>query len=758
MSLIPPHRSETDRSAAIGNHATAGPRLQSRRLDRFLEWLITLGGLSVIAAVLLIAFYLVYKVVPMFQLASIGLTAEFSLPQLASGASIYLSSDEQLQSGFRLTRSGEAIFFSLVDGSPVHSLQLPLPAGAFISSVAVDTDAGGLLALGLNNGSVMLLRRDDELGYVGQQRTTTPRIEYPYGRDTFELVAGADLRALAVREDQDGALLVAQTAGVLSAALLRKPTALASRPVLQALPLVLPSMPVAKKLLLSHDKRWLALLDKRGGIHAALLQPGQEASIVSVQPGTGGVQDIGWMLGGQSLVSLGDDGVATQWFMLRNAPPHANTLQLARVREFTAGSAPLLHFAAEPGRKGFASIDDTGTLSLFNTTAERQLLRLHLTDKAIVAMALSPRADALLLETVDGRLALWSINNQYPEVSSSALWSKVWYEGYPEPEYVWQSSSASTNFEPKLSLVPLVFGTLKAAFYAMLIATPLALGGAIFTAYFMAPVMRAKVKPLIELMEALPTVILGFLAGLWLAPVLESHMIGVFLLLLALPAIILLVAVAWHLLPLSVSTRIPQGWQAAFLIPVIVLAGWSCFAVSPVVEQSLFGGDFVAWLTQDLGVRFDQRNALVVGIAMGFAIIPTIFSIAEDAIFSVPRHLTLGALALGAKPWQTLAEVILPMASPAIFSALIIGFGRAIGETMIVLMATGNTPIMDVNIFEGMRTLAATIAMEIPEAEVDSSHYRVLFLAGFVLFAMTFVFNTIAELISYRLRVKYSRI
>jgi phosphate transport system permease protein len=758
MSLIPPYNSETDRSSALGNHATAGARIQSRLLDRFLEWLITLGGLSVIAAVLLIAFYLVYKVVPMFQPASIDLTTEFSLPQLASGASIYLSSDEHLQSGFRLTRSGEAIFFSLVDGSPGHILQLPLPAGALISTVAVDTDAGGLLALGLDNGSVMLLRRNDEVGYVGQQRTTIPRIEYPYGRDIFELAAEADLEALAVREDPDGVLLVAQTSDALRAALLTKPTAAKSRPVLQTIPLVLPSMPVAKRLLLSRDKRWLALLDKQGGVHAASLQPGQEPRIVAVQPGAGRVQDIGWMLGGQSLIGLGDDGVASQWFMLRDLPPDANTLYLARVRQFTAGSAPLLQFAAEPGRKGFATIDDTGAVSLFNTTAERQLLRQHLTDKALVMMALSPWADALLLETVDGRLALWNIDNHYPEVSWSALWGKVWYEGYSEPEYVWQSSSASTNFEPKLSLVPLVFGTLKAAFYAMLIATPLALGGAIFTAYFMAPAMRTKVKPLIELMEALPTVILGFLAGLWLAPVLESHMIGVFLLLLALPIIILLVALGWHLLPLSVSARIPQGWQAAFMIPVIVVAGWSCFAVSPLVEQSLFGGDFVAWLTQDLGVRFDQRNALVVGIAMGFAIIPTIFSIAEDAIFSVPRHLTLGALALGAKPWQTLAEVILPMASPAIFSALIIGFGRAVGETMIVLMATGNTPIMDVNIFEGMRTLAATIAMEIPEAEVDSSHYRVLFLAGFVLFAMTFVFNTIAELLRYRLRVKYSRI
>lgn len=115
----------------------------------------------------------------------------------------------------------------------------------------------------------------------------------------------------------------------------------------------------------------------------------------------------------------------------------------------------------------------------------------------------------------------------------------------------------------------------------------------------------------------------------------------------------------------------------------------------------------------------------------------------------------MGSLALGARPWQTLTGVVLPTASPGIFSALMIGLGRAVGETMIVLMATGNTPIMDVNIFEGMRTMAANMAVEIPEAEVHSSHYRVLFLTAFVLFAFTFVVNAIAEIVRQRLRKKY---
>lgn len=141
---------------------------------------------------------------------------------------------------------------------------------------------------------------------------------------------------------------------------------------------------------------------------------------------------------------------------------------------------------------------------------------------------------------------------------------------------------------------------------------------------------------------------------------------------------------------------------------------------------------------------------------MGFAVIPPIFTITEDAIFGVPKHLTIGSLALGATPWQTLTRVVLLTASPAIFSAVMIGFGRAVGETMIVLMATGNTPVMDFSIFQGLRTLSANIAVEMPESEVNGTHYRILFLAALVLFIFTFFFNTIAEVVRQRLRKKYS--
>jgi phosphate transport system permease protein len=218
----------------------------------------------------------------------------------------------------------------------------------------------------------------------------------------------------------------------------------------------------------------------------------------------------------------------------------------------------------------------------------------------------------------------------------------------------------------------------------------------------------------------------------------------------------MLFAFFWQFVPETYQQKIPEGVDAAILIPVILLASWFAFSISVPLEAAMFHGTLRDWFKNELGIGYDQRNALVVGIAMGFAVIPTIFSIAEDAIFSVPKHLTVGSLALGATTWQTMMKVVLLTASPGIFSAVMIGLGRAIGETMIVLMATGNTPVMDFSVFQGLRTLAANVAVEMPESEVDSTHYRVLFLAALVLFIFTFFFNTLAEVIRQRLREKYS--
>ena len=465
------------------------------------------------------------------------------------------------------------------------------------------------------------------------------------------------------------------------------------------------------------------------------------------------ITSVSFLTADLSLLIGDTSGLVSQWSKVRGK---SNGFTMQKIRVFKVSDKAVVSINAEQRRKGFMTVDADGTLGVYHSTSEREMIKEQGDGSGAIASAISPRANAVIVQSGNNKISFWQVDNEHPEVSLRSIWQEVWYESYPKPDYIWQSSSANSDFEPKYSLTPLVFGTLKAAFYAMLVAMPLALMGAIYTAYFMTPRMRQYVKPSIELMGALPTVILGFLAGLWLAPIIEEYLAGLFALLMLVPLSVMLFAYAWQYLPRSIKQSIPDGWESAILVPVIILSAWFAFRVSIPLESFLFHGTLRDWFKTEFGIGYDQRNALVVGIAMGFAVIPTIFSIAEDAIFSVPKHLTVGSLALGATPWQTMIKVVLLTASPGIFSAVMIGLGRAVGETMIVLMATGNTPVMDLSVFQGLRTLAANIAVEMPESAVDSTHYRVLFLAALVLFMFTFVFNTLAEIIRQRLREKYS--
>jgi phosphate transport system permease protein len=323
---------------------------------------------------------------------------------------------------------------------------------------------------------------------------------------------------------------------------------------------------------------------------------------------------------------------------------------------------------------------------------------------------------------------------------------------------VWQSTGGTDDFEPKLSLVPLIFGTIKGTLYAMLFAIPIAVLAALYTSQFVHASIKAKVKPAVEIMAALPSVVVGFLAGLYLAPVVEKHLVAVWLMMLLMPVFGTAGVVVWRIVPLGWRQRLRGGSELLVILPLLVFAVWVSVSIGPAVEASWFGGDARVWLQDTWGLTYDQRNCLVVGIAMGFAVIPIIFTISEDAFTSVPSSLTAASLALGASRWQTALRVVLPTASPGVFSAVMIGFGRAVGETMIVLMATGNTPVMEWSIFNGIRTLSANIAVEIPEAPHGGTLYRTLFLAAALLFLMTFVINTVAEVIRQRLRERYKAV
>nr|WP_225779786.1 ABC transporter permease subunit [Pseudomonas sp. Marseille-Q3773] len=738
------------------------PELQRKRRmralkDRLTRWYVLVGGLAVLAAITLIFFYLAYVVLPLFQGAE--LTSKKALEptwlQQDAGKPLMIALEEQNLVGMRVSDKGQALFFDTKTGNALKQITLPLPAGTQVTSISADQPGSPLVVLGLSNGQALVFHHSYKVTYPDNKKTIDPGVDYPYGEQPVVLDdQGRALEHVSVNVNGDALLLAGSTGAHLQVVeLTRSENMMTGEVTTEQNRIELPQMTeTVKNIFIDPRQHWLYVINGRATADVfSLRDKSLNGRYKLSESADTEITATAQLVGGISLIMGDSKGGLTQWFMARDPDGESRFKQ---IRSFQLGKAPIVQIDAEERRKGFIALDAAGKLGVFHSTAHRTLLVEQAAEGAGI-LALSPRANRIMIEE-GGKLLPLSLRNPHPEISFSALWGKVWYENYDEPKYVWQSTASNTDFEPKLSLSPLTFGTLKAAFYAMVLAAPLAIAAAIYTAYFMAPGMRRKVKPVIELMEAMPTVILGFFAGLFLAPYLEGHLPGVFSLFVIMPIGILAAGFAWSRLPESIRLRIPDGWEAAILIPVILVIGWFALYMSPLLETWFFGGDMRLWITNDLGITYDQRNALVVGIAMGFAVIPNIYSIAEDAVFSVPRSLTLGSLALGATPWQTLTRVVILTASPGIFSALMIGMGRAVGETMIVLMATGNTPVMELNLFEGMRTLAANVAVEMPESEVGGSHYRVLFLAALVLLMFTFIMNTLAELIRQRLRKKYS--
>ena len=737
------------------------PELQRKRRIRALKdhltrWYVFIGGLAVLGAITLIFFFLGYVVYPLFQGADLNAKQAITPVWMQdAGKPLMISVEEQNQVGMRVSDKGMVLFFNVKNGEELSRVNLPLPAGTQVTSLGEDQPGNPVVVLGLSNGQALVFRHSYKVSYPDGKKTITPAIEYPYGETPIALdPQGGSLDHVNLSVN-DSTLVLAGSSGaqlnVLSLA--REVNMMTDEVTNTETRIDLPQMTKqVKALYIDPRQQWLYVINDRAQADVfSLRDKSLNGRYKLVDDATTEITASTQLVGGISLIFGDSKGGLSQWFMARDPDGEQ---RFKHIRSFKMGDSPIVEITAEQRRKGFLALDAAGDIGVFHSTAHRTLLVEKVAEGPGI-MALSPRANRIIVEE-GGKLLPLTLKNPHPEVSWSALWSKVWYENYDEPKYVWQSTAANTDFEPKMSLAPLTFGTLKAAFYAMLLAAPLAVAAAIYTAYFMAPSLRRKVKPVIELMEAMPTVILGFFAGLFLAPYVEGHLPGIFSLLVLMPIGILVAGFTWSRLPESIRLRVPDGWESLILIPVILFVCGLSLYMSPFMEAWFFGGDMRLWISHDLGITYDQRNALVVGLAMGFAVIPNIYSIAEDAVFSVPRGLTLGSLALGATPWQTMTRVVILTASPGIFSALMIGMGRAVGETMIVLMATGNTPVMEMNLFEGLRTLAANVAVEMPESEVGGSHYRVLFLSALVLLLFTFIMNTLAELIRQRLRKKYS--
>ena len=254
-------------------------------------------------------------------------------------------------------------------------------------------------------------------------------------------------------------------------------------------------------------------------------------------------------------------------------------------------------------RKTFATADAAGEVWVRHSTSEQTLLKLSHDGAGgmLRALELSPREDGVL--AVDGRggAAFWRISAPHPETTMRSLFGRVWYEGYPEPSYTWQSSSGTDSFEPKLSLVPLIFGTIKATLYAMLFAVPVALLAAIYTSEFVHPSVRATVKPVMEMMASLPSVVLGFIAALILAPIVETWIAAVLMAFVALPLALLVSAYLWQLVPQTIALRLQGAPKLALMFVVLALAFYLCYAAGGIFEDVFFAGDVKAWANGDVG-------------------------------------------------------------------------------------------------------------------------------------------------------------
>ena len=832
--------------------------------ERLARTAITLGGLGTILAVTLIFVFLAWIVLPLFSSPSSSEATERPAARPRTTAPLRLAVDGERLMAWSLDPDGVLTPMSLVGGED------PAPSRPFAGSAPTAASfpiVGEQVVFGYEDGSISLTESKDEMEFLAVEEVPeelrdlapgsaqvfdsgvlerTPQDQFRVTRHELEegehLSTGEESAVVAVDHSStpQGIYLISlHASGALRVARVRERENLMTGKVTRSLSKV--ELPRSEESLARGLP--MSVLVEGIGQHAYVIwsdgtcvhwdlssfHAPRALEEIDLTPQGAEVTCAAFVAGKKTLLIGDDQGRVRTWFTARLGADDAPPL-LVQSGTWPGPEARVTALTPSPRARIVVAAYATGELRAFQSTLGEELLRLK-ADTSPLAVAVAPKQDAVFALTRDGLLS-WEVDLAYPEASPTALFRPIWYENYPEPQHVWQSSSASDDFEPKLGMMPLVFGTVKATLYSMLFGAPLAILAAIFTSEFLSQRMRAPIKSLVELMASLPSVVLGFIGGLIIAPFVQGTLATVLLSFVTIPLTALAGAYLWQLMPTHRAISLagfPRFLMIGLTLPTGALVA---MGLAPLVESLFFAGDLSTWLTGSdtntfggwlffllplagvlvsmgygwilaprltkrtadwkrpqvarfallkygLGIAatlavagllaagieatgldprggvvgtYVQQNALVVGFAMGFAIIPIIYTLAEDSLSEVPSQLREGSLGAGATQWQTAVRIVLPFAMSGIFSALMIGLGRAVGETMIVLMAAGNTPIMEWNAFNGFRTLSANIAVELPEAVIGSAHYRSLFLAGLVLFGMTFALNTVAELVRRHFR------
>lgn len=755
------------------------------RLDTFMTHFIKIGGVGIILAVFAIFLFITWQVLPLFESAKVHEDAVIETNQEDFAL---VGVDEWGELPFLTNLDGEFTFIDIQraeDEKPKVGPRgifsdKPKFSGEPTFTTAVYNHSSEQVIFGTDDGRYTIVTVEykpqfDELG----NRTIVAELKtdkfFPLGEG---LGAVRDITYYDADEDRLVAALVEGENGLETHVtnFERKKSLFGAgewKPADQFdLTDQVDGTPV--KALVTGQGNGVLVSTKEGKVYYFLINRGEIALDQTFEPfGGDNIGSMDWLLGNESLVFTSETCENVIWAQYlpeltekQKATGETVKRQFAEINQLPKLEGPADLYSKSLRNRAFLLGSGPEASIRYGTNgAVRWEKTLPFTPKAGI---LGSRYESMILADDAGRLHLYEIDDPHPEAGLHALFGKIWYEGQNEPMYKYESSAADASSEPKFSMMPLIFGTFKGTFYAMIFAIPIALLAALYTSQFLKPEYKKVVKPTMEIMASLPSVVLGFLGALWLAPIIETRIPSILLILFLLPLTAIIVGYGWGQLPQRSRMLLKPGQEFLIFIPLLIIISVTGWMLGPWLENLVFTvtdpatgeqvADFRQWWVYSMGGSFDQRNSLIIGFMMGFAVIPIIFTIAEDAMSNVPTFLTSASLALGASRWQTAKRVVLPTASPGIFSAIMIGFGRAVGETMIVVMATGNTPIMEWDIFNGMRTLSANIAVEMPEAPKESTHFRILFFGALLLFVMTFLVNTVAEVARVHLRNKYKTV
>ena len=710
-------------------------------LDTLFRRTIVLAGIGTILCVLAILWSILKVIFPLFYENKL-VNTPFTLPHKAP--LLYLIPDNHLETLVGISQTGELFLQDLASQKIVVQTQLPFSKITYFDNTLPEY----FFIHTAKNTSFWNIKSEKFFSHTGQKQFRLKKellVEFPKVITPHKILYDT-VRQLKVKNFLRVSVLANKTI-LLSTAGVETDFLGQEQSSTENLRLQSKLSGKIVAVFLARDGKNLYLANNLGEIENFVLSDLADitASIFAIENTTKKITTLNSIFGDTSLLVGFSDGSIETFAYTRQ--------KLIKNNEVQSGDGSILALVPSLRNKSFFSISQQGSTFWYLTNTNKILssqwqeqpekLFFNANGSAVVSLN-------------KGNVEVWQIKAQHSDFSLASIFKKTQYEGYTSKEYIWQSSSSSDDFEPKYSFIPLIIGSIKGTLYAMIFALPLAIFGAIYINQFAKPWLRNIVKPSIEIMAAIPSVVIGFLAALWLAPLVREHLFSILFYLIVYPFFFLFLFFLFHKPFKKITQKYCEaGTEFLSVIPSLIICFLFTIWASTLLQESFFGGDFIFWLADNFDIAYEQRNAIIISFALGFAVIPIIFTMTDEALSSFPRNLTVASFALGANHWQTLARVIIPTTASGIFAGFIIGFGRAIGETMIVLMATGNSPITSWSLFNGMRTIAANIAVEIPEAPLDDTLYRLLFLSAVLLFLLTFTLNLVAELIRNRLRKKY---